>query len=158
MIDQAVITIISKLKTKMGLEGSKLSYAQTEADQLGKILCSVSHINLETPLAARSYRPEQQLNTSIGILRFRLSFSANFESSAYTEGLRHLSTILHYLHQNSLLTAENTPKLPNGIEKIAISPFESAKPDEALPQIAFDVRVMPLEGEDTQEIISANII
>ncbi|MEM6344442.1 MAG: Pvc16 family protein [Bacteroidota bacterium] len=158
MIDKAVNTIISKLKTKMGLEGSKLSYAQADTNQLGKILCSVSHINLEAALASRTYRPERQSIANIGVLRFRLSFSANFEAAAYVEGLRHLSTILHFLHQHSLLTVENTPDLAEGIDKIAISPFESTEAKESLPRIAFEVRVMPLENGDTQEAISANII
>ncbi len=158
MIDKTVNTIVSKLKTKMGLEGSKLSYAQADTKQLGKVLCSVSHINLEAPLASRTYRPERQSPASLGVLRFRLNFMANFEAAAYVEGLRHLSTILHFLHQHSLLTPENTPDLAEGIDKIAISPFESTEAKETLPSIAFEVRVMPLESDDTQDVISANII
>lgn len=158
MIDKALTTIVSKLKSKMGLEGGKLNYHQAEVEQLGKILCSVSHISLEAPLGQRTYKAESGQAPIVSVLRFRLNFSANFEASAYAEGLRHLATILHYLHQNPLLTAENTPNLDAAIARISISPIASTEKDEALPKIAFDVRVMPLEGEGSKEILSANII
>ncbi|MFK7920966.1 MAG: hypothetical protein AB8H47_03370 [Bacteroidia bacterium] len=140
MIDKALTTIVSKLKSKMGLEGGKLNYLQVGTDQLGKILCSVSHIMME-----REQTPTRAIETDAGnMLKFRLNFSANFEASAYPEGLRHLSTILNYLFENPVLDAQNSPALPAEISKIMLTQIASDNNEESLPMIAFEVRMIIL--------------
>lgn len=138
MIDKALTTIVSKLKSKMGLEGGKLNYLQVDTDQLGKILCSVSHIMVERQdLPTRSIE-----HTGVSLMSFRLNFSANFEASAYPEGLKHLSTILNYLYHNPILDAQNSPTLPSDISKVTLSQIASGSSEEVLPMIAFEVKMM----------------
>jgi len=142
MIDKALTTIVSKLKSKMGLEGGKLNYLQVGTDQLGKILCSVSHIMLE-----REDIPTRSIDANVvSMLKFRLNFSANFEASAYPEGLKHLSTILNYLYRNPVFDAQNSPALPSDISKMTLTQIETDHISAGLPVIAFEVRVLTLPG------------
>ena len=99
----------------------------------------VTNISEDAALRA-SYMPQRDATAGAGVLKtqpLRLDIyfmlASGFEAERYKDGLTLLSAGVSYLRANSMLTPQNCPEMPDGIEQLSIE--ISNLPSEEMGQL-----------------------
>ena len=124
----------------------------TYAAALNKIVMCITNISREP---SHGHAPGQQLDVIVD-----LGFIANFAAAQYGDGLVALSLVIACLHQQPLLTPQNTAALPAEVEKVSLEMINHSAADlnnlfgmmglKYLPSVFYRLRLLPYRVESVQ--------
>ena len=135
MIDKVVKAIIENIndyiKLKFKVEEPKVIFSNL-VNQDGsvppannnKIICSLINIEQEQIRSAGAFMTSGKSfkNPPINIDLY-LMFSSSYVEENYEEGLRFLSLAINFFQGKSVFTPQNTPKLPETVQKITFKMY-----------------------------------
>lgn len=135
MIDQVTKALVSELNTFI-----KLKYELIEPkivisnlvnqdgsippENNNRVICSLINIEQERVLSGGAFSTSgnSRKNPPINLDLF-VMFSSNYSGENYPEGLKFLSLVVSFFQGKMVFTPQNTPMLPNNIQKITLDLF-----------------------------------
>jgi hypothetical protein len=104
------VVMLSQLVNQSG----SLAFSGTD-----KVICTVTAINQESVANPTSHLTSKARQNPPVFLNLNLLFSAYFPGN-YVEALQYISLVISFFQRKPYFTRQNTPELPEGVDKLSI--------------------------------------